>query len=55
MRQMKVRRLLVADEEGQPVGVVSLGDLAANPQSAPQACEVLIGVCSDLKERPGRL
>ncbi|GAA3293317.1 hypothetical protein GCM10020295_14830 [Streptomyces cinereospinus] len=36
MRQHAVRRLPVVDREGHPVGVVSLGDLAAceDPHSA---------------------
>lgn len=51
MRRKKIRRLLVADEGGQPVGFVSLGDLAANPKSAPQACEVLSHMCGGLQDR----
>lgn len=39
MRERQIRRVLVVDDSGSPVGVVSLGDLAVEQTS--EACDVL--------------
>ncbi len=41
MRENKVRRLLVVDNDGTPVGIVSLGDLAAKTQAEQLAGQTL--------------
>jgi CBS domain-containing protein len=46
MRAYKIRRLVVMDDEGQPIGVVSLGDLAASAQREELAGRTLKDICS---------
>jgi CBS domain-containing protein len=46
MAKQKVRRLLVADHRKQPVGVISLGDLAAKLDDKKLAGSVLRRLCS---------
>jgi CBS domain-containing protein len=41
MRENKVRRLLVVDNDGTPVGIVSLGDIAAKTESEQLAGQTL--------------
>ncbi len=44
MREKKVRRLIVLDDQDRPVGVISLGDLAAHghePQATEETLEVI--------------
>ncbi len=47
MEEKKIRRLLVKDKEGQPVGILSLGDLAVRDIGHDAAAEVLEEVSSD--------
>ena len=46
MKAGKIRRIIVKDESGQPVGMVSLGDLAARAHSDELAGQVMEEVCS---------
>jgi len=41
MRENKVRRLLVVDNDGTPVGIISLGDIAAKTESEQLAGQTL--------------
>jgi CBS domain-containing protein len=51
MREAKVRRLIVKDREGHPVGVVSLGDLAEAGRSESAVDEALEEIS---RAEPGR-
>lgn len=46
MKERKVRRLIVKDDDGHCVGMVSLGDLAARAHSDQLTGEVLDDVCN---------
>ncbi len=50
MKDRKVRRVLVADSQDKPVGVLSVGDLAAHPEGRKHACELIEEVCKDLEK-----
>ena len=41
MRSKKIRRLLVRDDNDQPVGIISLGDIAGRAEEAKLSGEVL--------------
>ena len=46
MAEKKVRRLIVVDQENQPMGVISLGDLAALGQNSELVGRTLQEICS---------
>ncbi|NLF29545.1 MAG: CBS domain-containing protein [Planctomycetes bacterium] len=46
MMEQKIRRLIVQDANGTPVGLVSLGDIAARAHQDELAGEVVEDVCS---------
>ncbi len=45
MKEQKIRRLIVQDGSGTPVGLVSLGDISARAHADELAGEVLEEVC----------
>jgi len=45
MKKRQVRRLLVVNHDNKPVGVMSLGDLATEPECAALAQNALSGIC----------
>lgn len=47
MEDRKIRRLLVKDQEGRPVGALSLGDLAVRDVGHDVAADVLEDVSTD--------
>lgn len=53
MEKQKIRRVLVVDREGQPVGIVSLGDLAVRSDNDQLTEEVLEEISSP--SEPNRL
>ena len=46
MKEKKVRRLIVLDVDGNPVGMVTLGDIAARGHQTESAGTVMEEVCS---------
>jgi CBS domain-containing protein len=47
MARHRVRRLLVRDDDGPPVGILSLGDLAAHTQDSGLAGDTLARIAAD--------
>jgi CBS domain-containing protein len=45
MAEKKVRRLIVVDQENNPVGAISLGDIAAHAQNIELAGRALNRIC----------
>mgnify|MGYP006302875409 FL=1 len=46
MREQRIRRLIVKDENGIPVGMISVGDIAARAHEAEVTGTVLEDLCS---------
>ena len=51
MGEKKVRRLLVLDAEDRPVGVISLGDVAARCGAGESFCGALAALCREVAGR----
>jgi len=49
MRDHKVRRLIVLDDDDHPAGILSLGDLAKHSTDGRLSAQVLSAICCDEK------